>query len=196
MHICVFCMFGADLLAQLALINKISAAELSGKFIKSASLVGPVPYSTRSTVYVLRLFPPKLERPFLSLPSFLPPSLLSRPECQPTRKGYFFPHMDGWTDGLLQPFSGSHTFYSSFPPYASSSSSCSSPKNTQMQQALRAPYGGGGGGGGALPGWLSIQPSNRSHREGERRKTSLNTSIWWILLGEYCFPSIIGIQSN
>ena len=35
-----FCMFGADLHAQAELINKISASELSQKFVKSALLVG------------------------------------------------------------------------------------------------------------------------------------------------------------
>ena len=35
-----FCMLGADLHAQLVLINKISASELSRKFIKGALLVG------------------------------------------------------------------------------------------------------------------------------------------------------------
>ncbi len=35
-----FCMFSADLYAQSALINKISASELSRKFIKSVLLVG------------------------------------------------------------------------------------------------------------------------------------------------------------
>ena len=35
-----FCMFGADLHAQSALVNKISASELSRKFVKSALLVG------------------------------------------------------------------------------------------------------------------------------------------------------------
>ncbi len=33
-------MLGADLFAQSVLISKISASELSGKFIKSALLVG------------------------------------------------------------------------------------------------------------------------------------------------------------
>ena len=36
----LFCMFGADLCAQSVLLNKISASELSRKFIKSALLVG------------------------------------------------------------------------------------------------------------------------------------------------------------
>ncbi len=36
----VFCTFGADLYAQSVLINKISASELSRKFMKSALLVG------------------------------------------------------------------------------------------------------------------------------------------------------------
>ena len=35
-----FCMFGADLYAQSVLVNKISASELTRKFIKSALLVG------------------------------------------------------------------------------------------------------------------------------------------------------------
>ncbi len=35
-----FCTFGTDLHAQLVLVNKISASELSPKFIKSALLVG------------------------------------------------------------------------------------------------------------------------------------------------------------
>ncbi len=36
----VFCTSGADLYCQLALIHKISSSQLSGKFIKSALLVG------------------------------------------------------------------------------------------------------------------------------------------------------------
>ena len=39
LHAC-FCMFGADLYAQSVLVDKISASELSRKFIKSALLVG------------------------------------------------------------------------------------------------------------------------------------------------------------
>ncbi len=38
----LFCTFGADLHAQSVLINKMSALELSGKFIKTALLVGQV----------------------------------------------------------------------------------------------------------------------------------------------------------
>ncbi len=41
MHTCI-CTFGADLYAQSVLINKISASELSWKFIKVALLVGYV----------------------------------------------------------------------------------------------------------------------------------------------------------
>ncbi len=42
MHIACtfFCTFGADLYAQSVLIDKISASELSQKFIESALLVG------------------------------------------------------------------------------------------------------------------------------------------------------------
>ena len=40
LHTRFFCTFGGDLYAQLVLINKISALELSRKFIKSALLVG------------------------------------------------------------------------------------------------------------------------------------------------------------
>ncbi len=36
----VFCTFGADLYAQSVLFSKISASELSRKFIKTALLVG------------------------------------------------------------------------------------------------------------------------------------------------------------
>ena len=36
----VFCTFGVDLYAQSVLVNKVSASELSQKFIKSALLVG------------------------------------------------------------------------------------------------------------------------------------------------------------
>ena len=36
----LFCTFGTDLYAQSALVNKISASELSRKFIRSALLVG------------------------------------------------------------------------------------------------------------------------------------------------------------
>ncbi len=39
LHAC-FCIFGADLHAQSVLVNKISASELSRKFIKSALFVG------------------------------------------------------------------------------------------------------------------------------------------------------------
>ncbi len=35
-----YCTFGANLYAQSALVNKISASELSREFIKSALLVG------------------------------------------------------------------------------------------------------------------------------------------------------------
>ncbi len=38
-----FCTFGTDLYAQSVLSNKISASELSRKFIKSALLVGSLP---------------------------------------------------------------------------------------------------------------------------------------------------------
>ncbi len=40
LHITRFCMFDADLYAQSVFINKISASELSQKFIKIALLVG------------------------------------------------------------------------------------------------------------------------------------------------------------
>ncbi len=43
-----FCTFGADLHAQSALINSISASELSGRFIKSALLVGENVFCTIS----------------------------------------------------------------------------------------------------------------------------------------------------
>ncbi len=39
-HTFFFCTFGADLYAQSVIIHKISASELSRRFIKSALLVG------------------------------------------------------------------------------------------------------------------------------------------------------------
>ncbi len=47
-----FCRFGADLHARWVLINKISASELTRKFIKSASLVGVSLYMPISTAIV------------------------------------------------------------------------------------------------------------------------------------------------
>ncbi len=39
-YVARFCTFGTDLYAQSVLVNKISASEISRKFIKSALLVG------------------------------------------------------------------------------------------------------------------------------------------------------------
>ena len=48
MHTRFFCTFGTDLYAKSVFINKISALELSQKFIKSALLVGQERKSWRS----------------------------------------------------------------------------------------------------------------------------------------------------
>ncbi len=73
-----FCTLGADLHAQSVLINKISASELSRKFVKSALLVGRafIPRQGRKQNI---LFTFGLRRPVphsvLPSPSFLPPNV-------------------------------------------------------------------------------------------------------------------------